>query len=205
MRRRRTLPLIISFLILAVVFGLIGFTTAYYKYSGQIAREKSERQKEQELLQALIRAQEDSLYNSNKNSETTVTNYNDTISCETQLVYRTLYAQCEDIDEEVQGPTLELIGLNRDGLEEYLIRNQLDWEIEGFLLLFAFVYQKIRRINSLLLVPHNLCHKIYHCHSGKPGCYARRIILRCHLDQIKSHNFTHFTNSAQYVHNFVVI
>lgn len=104
MRRRRTLPLIISFLILAVVFGLIGFTTAYYKYSGQIAREKSERQKEQELLQALIRAQEDSLYNSNKNSETTVTNYNDTISCETQLVYRTLYAQCEDIDEEVQGP-----------------------------------------------------------------------------------------------------
>ncbi len=132
MRRRRTLPLIVSFLILASVFSLIGFTAAYYKYSGQIAREKSERQEEQELLQALIRAQENSLHNVDKNSETAVTNYSDIINYETQLVYRTLYAQCEDVVDEVQGPILELIGLNKDGLEEYLIKNQLNWEIEGF-------------------------------------------------------------------------
>lgn len=133
MRKRRVLPLIISFLILALVFGSIGFAAAYYKYSGQMAKEKFERQEEQELLQALIKAQEDSLHSIDKNDEIAVTNCNDTINCETQLIYKTLYTQCEDIiTEEVQSPTLELVGLNKDGFEEYLIRNQLDWEIESF-------------------------------------------------------------------------
>lgn len=132
MRRKKVFPLIISFLILALVFGSIGFVVAYYKYSGQIAKEKLERQKDQELLQALIKAQEDSLYNINKNNETTVTNYNDIINNETQLIYKTLYTQCEDIIEEKQKPTSELIGLNKDGFKEYLTKNQLDWEIESF-------------------------------------------------------------------------
>lgn len=135
-RRRRILPLVISFLILALVFGSIGFVAAYYKYSGQIAKERSERQKEQELLQALIKAQEDSLYNTDKNmgqnNEVAVTNYNDIIDSETRLVYKTLYTQCEDTIEEVQGPSPELIGLNKSGFEKHLTENQLNWEIEGF-------------------------------------------------------------------------
>ncbi|MCK9267456.1 MAG: BofC C-terminal domain-containing protein [Alkaliphilus sp.] len=132
--RRRVFPVIISFLILALVFSSIGFVVAYYKYSGQIARERSEMQREQELLQALIKAQEESSYNINKdnNDKITVSNYNDIINYETQLIYKTLYTQCEDIIEEVRSPTSELIGLNKDGLEEYLIGNQLDWEIECF-------------------------------------------------------------------------
>ncbi|HZJ76728.1 MAG TPA: BofC C-terminal domain-containing protein [Oscillospiraceae bacterium] len=132
MRRRRTLPLIISFLVLALVFGSIGFVTAYYKYSGQIARERSERQKEQELLQALIKAQEDYSYNTDENNGITVTNYNDTINNDTELIYKTLHTQCEDTVEEVQKPEPELIGLNKDGFEKYLIENQQDWEIESF-------------------------------------------------------------------------
>ena len=132
--KRRVLPVIISFLILALVFGSIGFVVAYYKYSGQIARERTEMQKEQELLQALIKAQEESPYNINKdnNDRITVSNYNDIINHETQLIYETLYTQCGDIIEELRSPTSELIGLNKDGLEEYLIGNQLDWEIECF-------------------------------------------------------------------------
>lgn len=132
MRRRRTFPLIVSFLILAIIFGSIGFIAAYYRYSGQMAREKLERQKEQELLQALIKAQDDSSYNVNKDNELTVTNCNDTIDCETQLIYKTLYTQCDDVKEDMQRPTPDLIGLNKDGFEEYLIKNQLDWEIESF-------------------------------------------------------------------------
>ena len=42
--RKRVFPIIISFLILALVFGSIGFVVAYYKYSGQIAG-KSEMQR----------------------------------------------------------------------------------------------------------------------------------------------------------------
>ena len=134
MRKRRTLPLIVSFLILALVFGFIGFTAAYYRYSGQVARERTERQKEQELLQALIRAQEDSLspHDIDKNDEATVASYSDIINCETQLIYKTLYTQCEDTVKEVQKPTSELVGLNKDGLEEYLTKNRSDWEIESF-------------------------------------------------------------------------
>lgn len=131
-RKRRVFPLTISFFILALVFGSIGFATAYYRYSGQIAKEKIERQQEQELLQALIKAQEDSSCNINKNNEIIAANYNDTINNETQLIYKTLYAQCEDTIEEIQNATSELIGLNEDGFKEYLTENQLDWEIESF-------------------------------------------------------------------------
>ncbi len=132
MRRRRVFPLIISFLVLALVFGSIGFVAAYYKYSGQIARERSERQKEQELLQALIKEQENCSHNIDRSNEVTVTNYNDIINNETKLIYKTLHTQCEDIIEEVQKPEPELIGLNKDGFKEYLTKNQLNWEIERF-------------------------------------------------------------------------
>ncbi len=132
MRRRRVFPLIISFLVLALVFGSIGFVAAYYKYSGQIARERSERQKEQELLQALIKEQENCSHNIDRSNEVTVTNYNDIINNKTELIYKTLHTQCEDIIEEVQKPEPELIGLNKDGFKEYLTKNQLNWEIESF-------------------------------------------------------------------------
>ncbi|MFW5649411.1 MAG: BofC C-terminal domain-containing protein [Candidatus Alkaliphilus sp. MAG34] len=163
MRRRRVLPLIISFLMLALVFGSIGFVAAYYRYSGQMAEEKFERQKEQELLQALIRAQEDSSYNIDKNNEIGVTNYNDTISYETQLVYKTLYTQCEDIIEEVQRPAFELVGLNKDGLEEYLIENQLDWEIESFTKERVALLKQVNKVcpNHYLVSVNKGCIAIY--------------------------------------------
>lgn len=132
MRRRSMFPPIITVLVLAIVFGSIGFITAYYRFSGQIAREKLEREKEQELLQALIKAQEGNLYNINKNNETPVTHYNDTIDKKTQLVYKTFYTQCEHTIEENEKPSTQLIGLNKDGLEEYLKKDQSDWEVESF-------------------------------------------------------------------------
>ncbi len=136
MRRKKLLPLTVSFLILALVFSSIGFLASYYKYSGQLAKEKLDRQKEQELLQALIRAQEDKLYNFNKNNdkdnELSVSKHNDTINKDTELIYKTLYTQCEDIIEDKQEAKSELIGLNKDGFKEYLIKNQIDWEIESF-------------------------------------------------------------------------
>lgn len=163
--RRRVFPVIISFLILALVFGSIGFVVAYYKYSGQMAREKSEMQREQELLQALIKAQEESSYDINKdnNDKITVSNYNDIINYETRLIYKTLYTQCEDIIEEVRSPVSELIGLNKDGLEEYLIGNQLDWEIECFSKEKVVLSQQLNKIcpNHYLVSVNKGCIAIY--------------------------------------------
>ena len=132
MRRKKMWPLILSILTLALVFSSIGFTVGYYRYSSQISQEKLERQKEQERLNALIKAQEDSLYNLNKDNEMSVTKYGDTISKETTLVYKILYTQCQSVIEKMEQPSLELIGLNEKGFEEYLKQNHPNWEIESF-------------------------------------------------------------------------
>lgn len=132
MRRKKIWPLILSILTLALVFSSIGFAVGYYRYSSQISQEKLERQKEQELLNALIKSQEDSLYNINKDNEMTVTKHGDTISKETKLVYKILYTQCQDVIEKKEQPSLELIGLNKNGFEEYLKQNHPNWEIESF-------------------------------------------------------------------------
>ena len=145
MRRRKRFPLVVSLLILALVFGSAGFIVAYYKYSGQIAKERSERQKEQELLQALIKAQEDSTHNIVENNEIMVTNYNDITGSNTELIYRTLYTQCEDIIEK-QEPTPELIGLNKKWSWKVLNKNQSDWEIENFSKEKVILLKQVNRV-----------------------------------------------------------
>lgn len=145
MRRKRFSPIVIM-LISAIAFSSIGFMTAYYKYSKEIAQEKIERKKEQQLLQALINAQQSDLYNASKSNEKTVTSYNDIIDNKTQLIYKTLYTQCEHIIEENQQLTPELIGLNNEGLQKYLKANQLDLEIESFSKESVVLIRKIDKI-----------------------------------------------------------
>lgn len=132
MRRKQRLPLIIGILTLALIFSSIGFVVGYYRYSSLISKEKLERQKEQELLQALIKAQEDSWYNMNKGNETQVTSYGDIIGTNTVLINKILYTQCEDVIEEEEKPTSDLIGLNKKGFEDYLAANRLNWDLESF-------------------------------------------------------------------------
>jgi len=132
MRIKNRLSLIIGVLTLALFFSSIGFVVGYYRYSGQISQEKLERQKEQEILNALIKAQQDSFYNFNKQDETAVTNYGDTITKDTIIIYKILYTQCQNTIEEREPAKLELIGLNEKGFEEYVNKNLTNTEIQSF-------------------------------------------------------------------------
>jgi len=132
MRIKNRLSLIIGVLTLALFFSSIGFVVGYYRYSGQISQEKLERQKEQEILNALIKAQQDSFYNFNKQDDTAVTNYGDTITKDTIIIYKILYTQCQNTTEEREPAKLELIGLNEKGFEEYVNKNLTNTEIQSF-------------------------------------------------------------------------
>ena len=131
MKRKNRVPLIIGAVIVALFFSSIGFGIGYYRYSAEIAKEKLARQNNQKQLEALIKAQQNSIHNVN-NDETMVTNYGDTISKETTILYKTRYTQCNDTIKETAEPTLELIGLNEKGLEKYIKENNSKWEIESF-------------------------------------------------------------------------
>lgn len=136
MRRRRGLPSLLTIFIIAIIFTSIGFILAYYQFSGQMARERLDREEEERQLQALIEGRQDKIGNLNENPnedrDIIVTRYRDTIDSNTSLIYKTLYSQCDHIVEEEGQVTEDLIGLNREGFQEYLISNQTGWEIESF-------------------------------------------------------------------------
>lgn len=132
MKKQNKLQLIIGVLTLALFFSSVGFGIGYYRYSNQIAQEKLERQKEQELLNTIIKAQEDRLYSIKKENETTVTNHGDTITKDTIITYKILYTQCQDTIEEREQVKSELIGLNENGFAEYVKKNMPNAEVETY-------------------------------------------------------------------------
>ncbi|ABW19269.1 BofC C-terminal domain-containing protein [Alkaliphilus oremlandii] len=132
MRRKNKPSFILGVVIVALLFGSIGFGIGYYRYSSEIARQKQERRKEQDMLNALIKSQQESLNQFNNSSEAPVASHEDTLSRETKLVYKTIYTQCQDSTEDTVFPTSDLVGLNEKGLKEYLKKNKPNWEIEHF-------------------------------------------------------------------------
>lgn len=130
--KKQSRSLILAALALAIFFSSIGFAVGYFRYSSQISEENRNRQKQQELLNALLKAQENSIYNLTKEDESTVTSYGDTITKETVIINKVFYTQCQDTIETEETVKAELIGLNEKGFKDYINQNKPGFEIEDF-------------------------------------------------------------------------
>lgn len=130
--KKNKLSLVTGILTLALVFGFIGFTIGYYGQSNDISEAELNKEAQQKLINALLQAQENRIYNNDQKNNQTVINSGDTISKNTKLIYKIKYTQCGSIIEEEINPTMDLIGLNEEGLKNYVNQNYQNSEVESF-------------------------------------------------------------------------
>lgn len=121
---------------IALGIGLISFAIGYYVYSSKLDRERILEERRSHQAEDIEKSnnEENVLNTDGKEIDTDqeVTQYGYTIEEDTKIIFRTLYTQCQTVEEEVQNPVEEFIGLTEIGLEKYIEANHLKWDIIRF-------------------------------------------------------------------------